>query len=481
MQKTTAQWHTDWVSTSPVWGQTNLDLASWYRFPGTEGKLKRMPMVAPSRPACSTYRPGWLDDEHPVPGDPVRTSDVCFANYASSDCNWRTPIRVCACRYAADDGKVTYMYQLPRPPVVYWSDGGPLYCGTSDAMPPPPPPDPPSPPLPPPLPPPSPPLPLSPPSLPWVDGVVRLVGGKSRGEGRVEVYHDGMWGTISDDGWDHAAARVVCRQLGYGDAVSALGSAWFGEGSETQKIWLDNVVCNGKELSLLECAHSAWGDTAQDSHKEDAGVVCAGQPPSFPPPSPPPPSPNPPPPPPDPSPPPVPPYQPSRLPANQCHRSCPQSLDDVMVLAEGLRNVEMQNIRDYTYYWHSSPQSDYTSTKRHFWDHTTLETALWFRIGGDAGTRMPSSVPGDNRCGSQYPGYLRTAHPVVGDPAAPGEVCFYSGSNSCMWSPMRIRVCACTYDGETTTFLYQLYRPPSSHTAYCGTYDPIPEPSPSPS
>lgn len=46
-------------------------------------------------------------------------------------------------------------------------------------------------------------------------GDIRLISVGNVLEGRVEVCHDGVWGTVCSNGWEQAEAVVACRQLGY--------------------------------------------------------------------------------------------------------------------------------------------------------------------------------------------------------------------------------------------------------------------------
>uniref|UniRef100_A0A3B1KJ65 SRCR domain-containing protein n=1 Tax=Astyanax mexicanus TaxID=7994 RepID=A0A3B1KJ65_ASTMX len=105
-------------------------------------------------------------------------------------------------------------------------------------------------------------------------GYIRLVNGTGFCNGRVEIYHDGQWGTVCDDGWDINDADVVCRQMGCGRALNTTHSAHFGEGNGP--VLLDDVECAGHESHLISCSHKEVGKI-NCSHSEDAGVICSGK------------------------------------------------------------------------------------------------------------------------------------------------------------------------------------------------------------
>ena len=136
------------------------------------------------------------------------------------------------------------------------------------------------------------PPPPAPPNVPAAPGDVRLckvpgdLGGSMYGdpsnevcssandEGRVEIYHDGEWGTVCDDYWGIDEARAVCHQLGFRDALYHWTGAWFGRGSEEKPIWMDDVSCSRQAMRLDQCTFSQGWGVSNCFHDEDAAVSC---------------------------------------------------------------------------------------------------------------------------------------------------------------------------------------------------------------
>ena len=54
------------------------------------------------------------------------------------------------------------------------------------------------------------------------DGDLRLRGGASHNEGRLEIFHDNEWGTVCDDFFGRRDAKVACKQMGYTGAETVL-------------------------------------------------------------------------------------------------------------------------------------------------------------------------------------------------------------------------------------------------------------------
>ena len=84
-------------------------------------------------------------------------------------------------------------------------------------------------------------------------GSLRLQGPLSaNGTGRVEVLFYGQWGRICNDGWDINDAKVVCRQLGYLDAIKALRGGSVSSGSGHRNLF--GVNCIGTEQDITSCS-----------------------------------------------------------------------------------------------------------------------------------------------------------------------------------------------------------------------------------
>jgi hypothetical protein len=93
---------------------------------------------------------------------------------------------------------------------------------------------------------------------------------KSHYKGRVEIYHNGKWGSVCGDEFTTTSAEVVCGMLGLtGGEIMPKGSFPVGGG----EILLDNVRCTGHEKKIWLCPHNGWG-VHNCEHVRDVGVEC---------------------------------------------------------------------------------------------------------------------------------------------------------------------------------------------------------------
>ena len=108
------------------------------------------------------------------------------------------------------------------------------------------------------------------------NGDLRLADGLNYRMGRVEIFikPNNTWGTICDSNWDEDDARVVCRQLGFGDIATPV-RRYSPSASAGVPIWLDNVECGGEEARLTDCRHNGVG-SHNCNHNNDAAVICGG-------------------------------------------------------------------------------------------------------------------------------------------------------------------------------------------------------------
>ena len=84
----------------------------------------------------------------------------------------------------------------------------------------------------------------------------------------IYIYKDCFWSfTVRYLNYGHKTSNRHCTfQIGH-------SLAHHGPGEADQAIFLDEVVCDGNEKSLLDCNSNTWG-THNCNHQEDASVSC---------------------------------------------------------------------------------------------------------------------------------------------------------------------------------------------------------------
>ncbi|XP_070555937.1 scavenger receptor cysteine-rich domain-containing protein DMBT1-like [Ptychodera flava] len=101
------------------------------------------------------------------------------------------------------------------------------------------------------------------------NALVRLGGGETPFEGRVEVFMNEQWGTVCHVGWDIKDAEVVCKEVGF---PGAMRPATFNPETKARQKLMTDVECSGNEDSIFECEYKT--EITNCSNDDDAGVYC---------------------------------------------------------------------------------------------------------------------------------------------------------------------------------------------------------------
>ncbi|XP_025830817.1 protein bark beetle [Agrilus planipennis] len=106
---------------------------------------------------------------------------------------------------------------------------------------------------------------------------IRLLGGKTASEGRLQIKIDNRWGTVCNYGWDIIDAALVCHQLGF--ALNP--DDWFLERVEipdagtNEDVILTNVECSIFDTDITKCKAERKTDFENTcTHEHDVGIRC---------------------------------------------------------------------------------------------------------------------------------------------------------------------------------------------------------------
>ncbi|XP_041453757.1 relaxin receptor 2-like [Lytechinus variegatus] len=103
---------------------------------------------------------------------------------------------------------------------------------------------------------------------------VRLMDGRNRSEGRIEVFSKSTWGTVCYTDWTLNDGHVICKSLGYAGALQVPTDFSFGFGESN--VYLSDTRCTGKETNILDCPNARLG-RSDYCFLHGAEVVCSSK------------------------------------------------------------------------------------------------------------------------------------------------------------------------------------------------------------
>ena len=82
-----------------------------------------------------------------------------------------------------------------------------------------------------------------------------MTDGPNPKSGRVEVKHNGVWGTICDDNFGENESQVICRMLGFSSNVGRIYNGSISDYQGNGPIWIRYGLTSFKTIMSLKTVY----------------------------------------------------------------------------------------------------------------------------------------------------------------------------------------------------------------------------------